>query len=94
MHLPAEAVALAKGLGEKQLSLDAPHAPAVVREAYAARLWLCLALQRRVLGEWVGAIGAALPHAFADGALLRTPDEAELLVDLLAPLALVGGRSS
>ena len=44
-HQPGEAVALAQNLCEQHLSLHAPYAPAVVRNRYAARLWLCLALR-------------------------------------------------
>ena len=44
-HLAAEAVALARGLGQKQLSLVAPQASSALRDAYAARLWLALAVR-------------------------------------------------
>ena len=86
LQLPAEAVALARGLSEKHLSTTAPNAPSAVRDAYAARLWLCLALRRRVLSEWVEAIAIGLTHAYADGSLLTTADERSMLVDLLVPL--------
>ena len=90
IHLPAEAVALARGLCEKQLSLAAPHAPAALRDAYAARLWLGLALQRRVLAQWIEMLADALPSAYAEGALLTTADDCGVLIDLLTPLAHVG----
>ena len=86
LQLPAEAVALARGLSEKHLSTTAPNAPSAVRDAYAARLWLCLALRRRVLSEWVEAIAIGLTHAYADGSLLTTADERSMLVDLLSSL--------
>lgn len=47
-QLPLEAVVLARTLCEKHLAESAPSSPSSVRDAYAARLWLCLALQRRV----------------------------------------------
>ena len=87
LRFPAEAVALARGLGEKHLSLSAPYAPAGVRDAYAARLWICLALQRGVLHTWVATLADALPQSYAAGSLLTTADERSMLVDLLAPLA-------
>lgn len=83
----AEAVALARGLCEKHLSIAAPHAPSDVRDAYAARMWICLGLQRRVLHEWVGAIGEFLGKAYAEGALMTTADELGMVVDLLTPLS-------
>lgn len=83
----AEAVALARGLCEKHLSIAAPHAPSDVRDAYAARMWVCLGLQRRVLHEWVGAIGEFLGKAYAEGALMTTADELGMVVDLLTPLS-------
>ena len=88
VHLAAEAVALARILCEKHLSLLGPlvEMPASVKDAYAARLWLCLGLQRRVLPDWVGAIAHALPHAYANGSLLMTPDECGVLIDTLDPL--------
>jgi hypothetical protein len=83
----AEAVALARGLCEKHLSIAAPHAPSDVRDAYAARMWICLGLQRRVQHEWVGAIGEFLGKAYAEGALMTTADELGMVVDLLTPLS-------
>ena len=92
VHLPGEAVALAKGLCEKHLSRYAPHAPSIVRERYAARLWLCLALQRRVVPDWISALALTLPFAYADGSLLTTIDDRDILIDLLAPLSHVSFR--
>jgi hypothetical protein len=86
-HQPGEAVALAQNLCEQHLSLHAPYAPAVVRNRYAARLWLCLALRRRVAQEWVWEVSRALSHAYADGSLLTTREERDILIDLLAPLS-------
>ena len=88
LQLPAEAVALARGLCEKHLALTPTQvAFSSVRDRYAARLWVCLGLQRRVLAEWVEAIGAELARAYAEGALMTTADDFGILIDLLRPLS-------
>ncbi|KAL3901844.1 MAG: hypothetical protein SGPRY_012224, partial [Prymnesium sp.] len=91
LQAAGEAVALARGLAEKQLSTlleprEAREVNGGVTDAYAARLWLCLALTRRVLHEWLIALSRALPQFYAEVALVRRHEDFQLLLDLVHPL--------
>ena len=79
-----EALALARDLADQHLW--GHEAATALRDDYAARLWLCLALARRALSAWFGLIAEALPGAYADGALLRSAEDRDVLLALVAPL--------
>lgn len=85
MHAAAEAIALARVLAEKQLSTF-HNITGFIKDAYAARLWLCLALKRRMLHSWIEVVGASIPQFYAEEALVRSADDFQLLIDLLTPL--------
>ena len=86
IHIPVDAIALARDLCDKHLSLAAPNASTAIADAYTARLWVCLGLQRRSLTEWIDVIAVMVPQAYADGAILNTTDDRSVLLDLLSPL--------
>ena len=52
-----------------------PLADAHTRSAYAARLWLCLALTRSKLPLWVSVAVKASAAAYGEQALVRTEEE-------------------
>ena len=71
----AEGAALAHGLSERQIaSSSMPLADAHTRSAYAARLWLCLALTRSKLPLWVSVAVKASAAAYGEHALVRTEE--------------------
>ena len=73
-----EAVAHAReqhGLSERRIaSSSMPLADAHTRSAYAARLWLCLALTRSKLPMWVSVAVKASAAAYGEHALVRTEE--------------------
>ena len=70
----AEGAALAHGLSERQIASSIPLADAHTRSAYAARLWLCLALTRSKLPLWVSVAVKASAAAYGEHALVRTEE--------------------
>ena len=76
----AEGAALAHGLSERQIACSMPLADAHTRSAYAARLWLCLALTRSKLPLWVSVAAKASAAAYGEHALVRSEEDRELLL--------------
>eukprot|EP00962_Isochrysis_galbana_P011673 scaffold3288_cov115-Isochrysis_galbana.AAC.5 len=86
LRAAAEAFTLARTLGEKHLSTSGGGVTLGASRLYAGRLWLCLALARKSVSEWVGVLAEALPGLFSDQAVLSVADDRELLLALLSPL--------
>ena len=88
----AEAAGLAHSLSTKQLAATLGRAAAAGerRNAYAARLWLCLGFQRGSISEWIHVLGeVAGSSLFGEGALVRCAEDRDVLRVLLLPMAQV-----
>ena len=59
-----EAASLARGLADKQLS-RLPEVGHAMRNAYAGRMWLCLALARGTLPAWLALLSSSLAQEYA-----------------------------
>jgi hypothetical protein len=86
LRAAAEAFTLARTLSEKHLSSSGGGAGPTASRLYAGRLWLCLALARKSVTEWVSALAEAVPGLFSEQAVLSVADDRELLLALLSPL--------